>query len=200
MKHPLVDKPRSAVRVLFPLQSPASLTLTNTDRMAEAEWTSIFQIQANSLKEEDSWCLEFDNSLVPNSPKRGWEEYIRKTAAQFRCSKCKRRWPSNHVMVVFHMKLTDGQGVVKVRRFRQDCKKCNEAPMEEPSIDAEHIDVLMENLVKKIRIKCYHEKLDRGDRHFTKYDSRSQHEPTHCEGCKHGICSLDLKLKLLSLS
>uniref|UniRef100_UPI0037E87FF4 receptor-transporting protein 3-like n=1 Tax=Semicossyphus pulcher TaxID=241346 RepID=UPI0037E87FF4 len=189
MKHPLVDKPRSAVRVLFPLQSPASLTLTNTDRMAEAEWTSIFQIQANSLKEEDSWCLEFDNSLVPNSPKRGWEEYIRKTAAQFRCSKCQRTWPSNKVMVVFHMQLTDGQGVVKVRRFRQNCKRCDKAPMEKPSIESENIDILMENLVEKIREKCYHEDLGRGYKPFTRLEVNNPHEPSHCEACQQGICT-----------
>ncbi|XP_045905871.1 receptor-transporting protein 2-like [Micropterus dolomieu] len=157
--------------------------------MAQQEWTSIFQMKANILKQGDSWHLQFDESIVPDSPNLGWEQYIRNTGAWFDCSWCKRGWPSNKVMVVFHMRLVDRQGVVKVRRFRQNCKMCDKAPMETPSISTENIDILLENLVEKIRMKCYHEDLGRGNRPFISLEVKSPHEPAHCEACIQGICT-----------
>uniref|UniRef100_A0A3Q4B248 3CxxC-type domain-containing protein n=1 Tax=Mola mola TaxID=94237 RepID=A0A3Q4B248_MOLML len=157
--------------------------------MAQQDWTTIFKIKAKNLNQGDSWRLEFDDSLVPDNPNPGWEQYIRNSGARFKCSKCGRSWPSNRVMVVFHMRLTAKRGIVKVRRFRQNCKTCNPAPMETPSITRENIEILMENLVKKIRIKCYHEHLDTGCRPSAPLDVKSPHEPSHCEGCMAGICN-----------
>nr|XP_046248670.1 receptor-transporting protein 3-like [Scatophagus argus] len=153
------------------------------------EWTRIFKMKAMNLQQDHSWHLEFDESLVPDSPNSGWQQYIRNTSARFRCSACGRSWPSNRVMVVFHMRLTYGQGTVKVRRFRQNCKNCQAAPMENPSISSDNINILMENLVKKIRIKCYHEQLEKADRPFVNLDVKSPHEPAHCEACMAGICT-----------
>ncbi|XP_042370904.1 receptor-transporting protein 3-like [Plectropomus leopardus] len=157
--------------------------------MAQQEWTRIFQIKAHDLKQEDSWRLDFDEDIVPNFPDSGWQQYIRNTSARFKCSNCRREWPSNRVMVVFHMHLTYGQGVVKVRAFRQNCKMCSNAPMEKPSIISENIDILMENLVKKIRIKCYHEDLGEGHKPFVSLEVKSPHEPAHCEACIAGFCT-----------
>ncbi|XP_036971586.1 receptor-transporting protein 3-like [Acanthopagrus latus] len=156
--------------------------------MAQADWTTIFEDKVALFKRGHSWRLEFDGNLVPKSPKRGWKEYIRNTCAWFRCRKCGRSWPSNRVMVVFHMCLIGREGVVKVRRFRQNCKKCPSAPMEKPKILPENIDILMDNLVKKIRIKCYGERLDGGFRPPQNLEVRSPHEPAHCEACQLGIC------------
>ncbi|XP_035508624.1 receptor-transporting protein 3-like isoform X2 [Morone saxatilis] len=153
------------------------------------EWTSIFQMKTESLKQGDSWHLEFDDSLVPDSPNPGWEQYIRNTGARFKCTVCRRGWPSNRVMVVFHMRLSNGQGIVKVRRFRQNCKMCTNAPMEMPDIESENIHILLENLVEKIRMKCYHEDLGRVNRPFVNLEVKSPHEPAHCEACKQGICA-----------
>lgn len=61
--------------------------------------------------------------------------------------------------------------------------------MEDPSIPPENIKILLENLVKKIRIKCYHEMLDDGSRPPVQLDVKSPHEPDHCEGCIQGICN-----------
>ncbi|XP_076583024.1 receptor-transporting protein 2-like [Chaetodon auriga] len=157
--------------------------------MAQLEWTRLFNIQADNLPPGDSWSLEFDDKLVPDSPNHGWKQYIRNTSARFKCTWCGRSWPSNRVMVVFHMRLVYGKGLVKVRRFRQNCKNCTSAPMEEPSITSENIDILLENLVDKIRMKCYHEDLGRGNRPFVNLDVKSPHEPAHCEACRYGICT-----------
>ncbi|XP_063746813.1 receptor-transporting protein 3-like [Eleginops maclovinus] len=157
--------------------------------MAQQEWISIFQRKTTDLPEGDSWRLQFDETIVPKSPNFGWEQYIRNTSARFQCTSCRRGWPSNRVMVVFDMRLTNGEGVVKVRAFRQNCKICSEAPMERPTITPENIEILMENLVKKIRIKCYHEDLGEGHRPFQSLEVKSPHEPAHCEACMAGFCT-----------
>nr|XP_040041294.1 receptor-transporting protein 3-like [Gasterosteus aculeatus aculeatus] len=152
------------------------------------KWTAIFEEKARALKQGDSWILQFDDSLVPDRPNAGWQQYIRTTSAWFACMDCGRSWPSNRVMVVFHMRLSGGQGVVKVRRFRQNCKECEEAPMDEPAVSPENIDIVLTNLMEKIRIKCYHEDLGQANRPFVKLNVKSPHEPDHCEGCIQGIC------------
>ena len=55
------------------------------------------------------------------------------------------------------MRLIRREDVVKV-----SCKKCPSAPMKKPEILPKNIDILMDNLVKKIRIKCYGERLGGG--------------------------------------
>ncbi|XP_029285643.1 receptor-transporting protein 3-like [Cottoperca gobio] len=155
--------------------------------MAEPEWTSIFRMKTMDL--QHSWRLQFDEHIIPDTPIYGWEQYIRNTCAWFKCTKCGRGWPSNRVMVLFNMCLTDGEGVVKVRAFRQNCKMCSEAPMEKPSITSDNIDILLENLVKKIRIKCYKENLGEGHKPFVSLEVNSPHEPAHCEACIGGYCT-----------
>ncbi|KAM7409555.1 hypothetical protein PAMA_001167 [Pampus argenteus] len=157
--------------------------------MASPDWTRIFQMETSHFSEGDSWQLEFDYSIEPENPELGWKEYIRSTSARFKCTKCRRSWPSNRVKVFFHMRLMNGQGFVKVRPFRQNCKKCNDGPMEDPSIDANNIGILLKNLVKKIRVKCYNEKSDQENRYFQPHDVNSPHEPSHCEACIKGVCT-----------
>ncbi|XP_039668035.1 receptor-transporting protein 3-like [Perca fluviatilis] len=177
------------VQISCCLISSSATSNTDTDRMAQPEWTCIFQMKTKDLKQGDTWRLEFDEIIVPDCPNPGWEQYIRNTCARFKCTKCGRGWPSNRVMVVFHMRLTSGHGVVKVRPFCQNCKQCSDAPMEKPKITSENIDILLENLVEKIRIKCYHEDLGKGHRPFISLDVKSPHEPAHCEACIAGICT-----------
>ncbi|XP_074524777.1 receptor-transporting protein 3-like [Halichoeres trimaculatus] len=163
--------------------------------MSFLDWTSIFESKASELEEGHTWRLEFDNSLEPDNPNKGWQQYIKNTSAWFKCSKCGRGWPSNRVMVVFHMRLKNRKGIVKVRRFRQNCKKCKTAPMEKPSIDLDNIDSLMESLVVKIRIKCYREDLGDSYRGFRRWQVRNPHEPDHCEACIEGICTQEKSVK-----
>ncbi|XP_062252379.1 receptor-transporting protein 3-like [Platichthys flesus] len=153
------------------------------------EWRSTFKIEADGLLHGDTWNLEFDSSIHPEHPQPGWKEYIRKTSARFQCSLCRRGWPSNRVMVYFHMQLEGSTGTVKVKRFRQNCKRCHNAPMVDPIVEPENITILMKNLVKKIRIKCYNEDLDQGNYNYTKIEVKSPHEPAHCEGCIQGFCT-----------
>ncbi|KAL3979024.1 disintegrin and metalloproteinase domain-containing protein 28 [Sarotherodon galilaeus] len=157
--------------------------------MLPPEWIRIFRIKAQSLKRGDSWSLEYDENIEPDNLDMGWKQYIRNTGARFKCSMCRREWPSNKVKVLFHMRLKNGQGTVKVRPLRQNCKMCSEAPMENPSVESDNVHILMENLVEKIKQKCYRKNPGGQKRYFRSFDVDSPHEPTHCEGCIKGVCT-----------
>uniref|UniRef100_A0A3P8ZJH2 3CxxC-type domain-containing protein n=1 Tax=Esox lucius TaxID=8010 RepID=A0A3P8ZJH2_ESOLU len=70
------------------------------------------------------------------------------------------------------------EGMVKVGAFRQNCRQCDEAPMEEAR--------------EKICEKCYRENLGkRNNRHFDN-DKGPPHESSHCKACSKGITCRDL--------
>ncbi|XP_030646982.1 receptor-transporting protein 3-like [Chanos chanos] len=157
--------------------------------MTLKQWIDIFDKKSKQL--QHFWSIEFDDSIQADQPAAGWEKYIRGAFASFRCSKCRRSWPSKRVLVAFHMRLDKSQrkGTVKVRRFRQDCKSCNQPEMEEPSFSEKNVEVLIDKLIEKIRIKCYKQKTGRKPRAFySDHDPEGPHEKAHCEACKSGIC------------
>uniref|UniRef100_A0A4W5Q0D1 3CxxC-type domain-containing protein n=1 Tax=Hucho hucho TaxID=62062 RepID=A0A4W5Q0D1_9TELE len=159
--------------------------------MALQEWDSIFQNTIEEHDIEDTWSIEFDNNIVPDHPAGGWQQYISGAFARFMCSLCRRTWPSKRVLVVFHMRLLaeEKKGMVKVKCYRQECKKCVQSTMEEPRFKTENIEVLLEKLVVKILVKCYYQ--DQGERNMSlHFDGRidGPHEAAHCEACKHGLC------------
>ncbi|XP_049458366.1 receptor-transporting protein 3-like [Epinephelus fuscoguttatus] len=157
--------------------------------MPQTEMEKKFLAKASIFTDRGhSWRLEVDESIDPDCPKAGWKQYSDNTSARFKCKLCPRRWPSNWVKVFFCMRLKNNQGVVKVRPYRQSCNNCPGAKMEEPSISSENIDILLENLLENIRIKCYGEDLVRQNRQAVPLDVRSSHEPDNCQGCKDGIC------------
>uniref|UniRef100_A0AAV2KV35 3CxxC-type domain-containing protein n=1 Tax=Knipowitschia caucasica TaxID=637954 RepID=A0AAV2KV35_KNICA len=129
--------------------------------------------------------------IEENNQDCGWKEYIRRTCARFKCRLCKRTWPSNKVMVIFHMHLNNHthQGIIKVRCFRQNCKICTDAPMEQPHIDEDNVLIMLEGLMKNIRKKFYKEVFEEMDKKPQGVEVKSPHEPDHCEGCRAGICS-----------
>nr|XP_014348229.1 PREDICTED: receptor-transporting protein 2-like [Latimeria chalumnae] len=111
---------------------------------------------------------------------------------RFHCSKCFNTWGSARVPILFHMTLDKWQswGYVKVCFFKQCCRHCEDAELEEPEFFTENIRVVVDKLVTQIRKRCYGEKVN---------DSRSScimdeqpegpHESVHCEACQQGLCS-----------
>ncbi|KAJ7993462.1 hypothetical protein DPEC_G00272680 [Dallia pectoralis] len=159
--------------------------------MALDEWNRIFNDTIEENEIEDHWSIIFDDHIVPDKPDPGWKQFISGAFARFMCSMCRRTWPSKRVLVVFHMRRwpEENKGVVKVRRFRQECKRCSTRAMEEPRFSAENIEVLLEKLVVKILVKCYSK--DAGEKNTPFHlDGRidGPHEAAHCEACKLGIC------------
>ncbi|XP_055796892.1 receptor-transporting protein 2-like [Salvelinus fontinalis] len=167
--------------------------------MTNREWIRIFQSKVNNLKRNkgDRWRIEFDESIKADSVQSGWHQYISGAFGRFTCSKCNRSWSSGRVNVVFHMHLSSGQGMVKVRRLRQECRQCDDALMEEVSFDEEKLEVLLEKLMEKIRIKCYRENLGKRNRsHFDDEDDEGPpHESAHCEACSMGLCTKRFKAR-----
>ncbi|XP_035625788.1 receptor-transporting protein 2-like [Oncorhynchus keta] len=165
--------------------------------MTNQEWIRIFQSKVNNLKrnKRDRWRIEFDDSIKADNVQFGWHQYISGAFGRFKCSKCNRSWSSGRVNVVFHMHLSSGQGMVKVRCLRQECRQCDGALMEEASFDEEKLEVLLEKLMEKIRVKCYRENLGkRNRRDFDDEDDEGPpHESAHCEACSMGLCTKRFK-------
>ncbi|XP_016402601.1 receptor-transporting protein 3-like, partial [Sinocyclocheilus rhinocerous] len=110
----------------------------------------------------------------------------------FRCSLCRKTWGSKRVRVLFHFHLNTARnrGTIKVRRFKQKCRRCAEAQWEDPNFPVENIDVLVERLVKNIRVKCYRDNLGETNRSSVFIGRvNGPHETAHCEACHKGVCS-----------
>uniref|UniRef100_A0A671RD47 Receptor-transporting protein 4-like n=1 Tax=Sinocyclocheilus anshuiensis TaxID=1608454 RepID=A0A671RD47_9TELE len=140
----------------------------------------------------DTWNIEIDETIVENSPARDWHQYISGSFAEFRCSLCRRTWGSSRVQVLFHFHLNTAsrQGTIKLRFYKQECKTCSEPQWEDADFSVNNTDVLVERLVKKIRMRCYGEDLGEANRSSV-FDGRfnGPHESAHCEACRLGICS-----------
>ena len=87
------------------------------------------------------------------------------------------------------MHLEGSTGTVKVRRFGQMCQNCRDAPVEDPIIEPENINILMKNLVKTIRTKFYKEDLGFFEHLHNNLEVNSSHDPANCEGCREGFCT-----------
>ncbi|KAF4097986.1 receptor-transporting protein 3-like [Onychostoma macrolepis] len=154
-------------------------------------WNSSLQDQISELH-DDTWNIEIDETIEENRPARDWHQYISGSFAQFRCSLCRKGWGSKRVQVLFHFHLDTkiNQGTIKVRRFKQKCRRCTQAQWEDPNFPVENIDVLIERLVRNIRKKCYREDLGETNRSSV-FNGKinGPHESAHCEACHKGICS-----------
>ncbi|KAF7703158.1 receptor-transporting protein 3-like [Silurus meridionalis] len=157
--------------------------------MEDEEWMSVFNRRAEEL--QDKWTLLMDDSIQPKKTAHGFYEYLKGSFARFRCSGCGRSWPSKRVMVVFHFSrdAASGRGTVKVRHFRQECRRCNDHRKEKPKFGKENIDMMVEKLIEKIKFRCYGEDVGESGRtsHFIDRVN-GPHESAHCEACQLGIC------------
>ncbi|NP_001122192.1 uncharacterized protein LOC565147 [Danio rerio] len=154
-------------------------------------WNSALQKKAGELH-GDAWTIEIDETIEENGAAPSWHQYISGSFAQFRCSLCRRGWGSSKVKVVFHFNLNTAsrRGTIKLRGFKQECKTCSAPQWERPQFPVENMDVLMEKLVKKIRMRCYRENLGETNRPPV-FNGRidGPHETAHCEACRLGRCS-----------
>ncbi|XP_067254594.1 receptor-transporting protein 2-like [Chanodichthys erythropterus] len=159
--------------------------------MALMLWESSLQAKASELH-GDTWHITINESIEPHKQACDWHQYISGSFARFECSLCRRAWMSKRVQVVFHFHLDTArkQGTIKLRRFKQMCRRCNEAQMENPNFPVENIDVLIGRLVEKIRVRCYKENLGEKNRPSV-FNGRvnGPHESAHCEACRLGVCS-----------
>ncbi|XP_018586617.1 receptor-transporting protein 2-like [Scleropages formosus] len=157
--------------------------------MASVTWNVIFQDKVQKLNKPDSWSMEFDDAIEAKRSHIGWKEYIRNPFSRFTCSICHHSWASSKSMVVFHMRLDSPahNGVVKVRRYKQNCKTCEGATFEEPSVDPKDLDDMMDKLIEKILVNCYGQESSQ-PKFFRKKVLKGDHLSKHCEACQKGVC------------
>ncbi|NWW90123.1 RTP4 protein, partial [Rhynochetos jubatus] len=132
-----------------------------------------------------------DDTLQVHVLEPGWKEFVQRRAfGRFRCSQCFREWSSAKVHVLFHMHRHWGQGMVRMRAFRQACRRCPDSQLEEPVFNQETMERLLHNLVLKILKYFYHVHVQSSDLLEVVVDAlvAGPHDSTHCEGCQLGIC------------
>ncbi|XP_042676266.1 receptor-transporting protein 2 [Centrocercus urophasianus] len=152
-------------------------------------WQKIFAEKAASLKLMDPWTFREDNSLQVHSLKPGWTEFLQNhVSGRFQCSQCLNKWSSAKVHILFHM----CYGIVLMRIFRQACRQCHNPQLEKPKFSLENIERLLHNLVLKILEDFYNVPMQSDDLLEVVVDrchASGVHDRTHCEGCRHGVCS-----------
>ncbi|XP_078521863.1 receptor-transporting protein 2-like [Lissotriton helveticus] len=158
--------------------------------MEEEALNSLFQSKMAALRPRDQWTLDLDDTAEALP---GWKQYTLHASARFKCSACGRRWESSKVRMIFNIRKASRrvpQGCVKMRVFKQECRRCNAAILEEPEFMIENIDVAVDRLVTRIRKVCYGE--DVSDRHvrdfITSGSNEGPHDSAHCEACQLGLC------------
>ncbi|XP_064021618.1 receptor-transporting protein 3-like isoform X2 [Pogoniulus pusillus] len=154
-------------------------------------WQNTFaEIAAKCLKEP--WTLQEDDNLQVHDLKPGWKEFVQShTLGRFQCSQCFREWSSAKVHILFHMCLRKGRGKVRMRIFRQACRRCPHAPLEEPDFSQETVEKVLHNLVLQILNCFYRVTVQASDFLNVVVDVpvSGPHDSTRCEGCQLGICS-----------
>ncbi|XP_060690082.1 receptor-transporting protein 3-like isoform X1 [Hemiscyllium ocellatum] len=155
-------------------------------------WVRLFNSKVSDLEYSDHWNIIKDDNLLPSRSPTGCNFYKTSSFARFHCSTCPNKWASAKALIIFSMKLQNGEGEVKVRFCKQQCRQNHaiEANFVEPVFDEENIKQVLNRLIAKIRQRCYHESIEK---HTTWCESNVEvqgpHEKKHCEACKLGICT-----------
>ncbi|OCT80649.1 hypothetical protein XELAEV_18027462mg [Xenopus laevis] len=129
------------------------------------------------------WTIEICNEK-PNQ--MGWKSFTQHDAfGKYQCPDCPNSWKSIHSVIEFYIQLTDGR--VMMNPLGQQCKNCINQYIK-PKMPNRIIRIIVKNLIKTIRKKCYGEyvpQLDPAD------DGQSGHGPhikKLCQACRLGIC------------
>uniref|UniRef100_A0A8C3KNW6 3CxxC-type domain-containing protein n=1 Tax=Calidris pygmaea TaxID=425635 RepID=A0A8C3KNW6_9CHAR len=170
-----------AYRVLSTLRShkldPASLVTASSPAPGGTmrTWQDIFAEKIADVHLTEPWMLQEDDTLQVHVLKPGWKEFVHWSPpcpGRFRCSQCLHEWSSAKVHILFHMCRRQGHGTVRMRAFRQACRRCPDPQLEEAEFNYETVEKLLHNLVLKILQYFYHVSVH-----------------NRCEGCQLGICS-----------
>lgn len=91
-----------------------------------------------------------------------------------------------------HLDRKQRRGRVRVRLFRQECKRCLVPQLEPPEFSQEDVEKVLDNLMLKIRGKCYREPINPNDlsKIVVEDQTTGPHESARCEACRLGICYL----------
>ncbi|XP_074954426.1 receptor-transporting protein 3-like [Phalacrocorax aristotelis] len=155
-------------------------------------WQDIFAVKVEDMHLTEPWTLQRDDSLQVHVLKPGWKEFVQhRVLGRFRCSQCFHEWSSAKAHILFHMCRCWGQGMVRMRAFRQACRRCPNSRLEEPEFSQETMETLSHNLVLKILKYFYRLPIQPSNLLEVVVDAvvAGPHDSTRCEGCQLGICS-----------
>ncbi|XP_075058427.1 receptor-transporting protein 3-like [Mixophyes fleayi] len=152
-------------------------------------WADEFDSEIEESQVLDNWKLHVDEDL---QIQMGWLRYTQRSYGKFRCSRCRRSWKSAEIHVLFLMNLNKvlRQGTVRMRIFKQECKKCIFPVMEKAEISHENIKRIIINLANRIQQVFYGQRERSQNLKPEVYgsDMEGPHDKEHCEGCKLQIC------------
>ncbi|XP_048398654.1 receptor-transporting protein 2-like [Stegostoma tigrinum] len=141
---------------------------------------------------EDRWTLNFNyhlkNDLNELQRKEGWKIYITSSFGRFDCF-CSHSWTSAHIVILFHYRLRNRRGLVRLRLFRQQCGDCGNTYPLKPSINQKQMHKVFDRLILKIRKNCYMEAVDLTERNL-QYRKTKPHKTSLCEACECGLCRI----------
>ncbi|XP_019358602.1 PREDICTED: receptor-transporting protein 2-like [Gavialis gangeticus] len=158
-------------------------------------WKQIFLQKMQQVHPGDKWALKLDNNLQPNVLGPGWMQFLQQHAfGRFQCLQCHHAWQSAQVHVLFHIHLDRRRrrGWVKMKIFRQECKKCLLVMLEEPQFSSPNVKRVLDSLGQKIHQKCYGEAVHPNSVPATVAGdpTKEPHDSTCCEACGLGVCSV----------
>ncbi|OCT80656.1 receptor-transporting protein 3 [Xenopus laevis] len=161
--------------------------------MEQRNWKSLFKDELERISAPHEWDFILDNTL---QKQLAWLVYIPCTFGRFHCSSCNRLWHSARVHLLFLMMLDKVRrcGTVKMRIFKQKCRRCTSADMEEPEISQENIRIVIGNLVNRIQSKIYLKNNWNQDRKPLVIDNfiEGPHNKEHCEACQANVCPISM--------
>ncbi|XP_063772576.1 receptor-transporting protein 4-like [Pseudophryne corroboree] len=152
-------------------------------------WSDEFDSEIEESGIRDTWKLFVDDDL--QSQEKGLR-YAQHTFGRFRCSLCRRSWNSAEVHVLFLMNLNKymKQGTVRMRIFKQECKKCKFPLLEKPEVSLENVSRIIRNVCSRIQQVFYGQKRVNPDLKPELYSNNMEgpHDKEHCEACRLHIC------------
>ncbi|XP_075717917.1 receptor-transporting protein 3-like [Rhinoderma darwinii] len=158
--------------------------------MEEYTWKNIFENEREDQGINHVWSFSVDEHL---QAQQGYLQYTQCTFARFKCSHCLRLWNSAQVHILFLIRWdrVSRHGTVKMKIFRQGCRRCNSSILEKPEITEENVKRVISNLVSKIQNMVYGQNNTNPPLKPVVYsdDLDGPHEKEHCEACKKQVCT-----------
>ncbi|XP_075058429.1 receptor-transporting protein 3-like [Mixophyes fleayi] len=157
--------------------------------MDEYTWKNMFQNELDDQGVPRVWSFCMEENL---QPQQGYLQYTQCTFARFQCSRCSRWWNSAQVHILFLIRWDkhSRRGTVRMRIYRQECKRCNFAVLEKAEITEENSKRVISNLVSKIQSMVYRKNSGNVILPPVVYsdDIEGPHDKEHCEACKEKVC------------
>ncbi|MEE6516594.1 hypothetical protein FKM82_026163, partial [Ascaphus truei] len=164
--------------------------------MDEEVWRDAFDSEIEERGVPHVWSFYVDDN---HQKPPGWMQYTQCTFARFQCSCCSRWWNSAKVHIVFLIKLDKAlrRGTVRMKVFRQECKRCSSAMLEKANVDRENIERAISNLVSRIQSKVYKQSSGHQDLRAVVFSDNREgpHDTAHCEACQLGVCQRQVVIK-----